>query len=196
MGGRCLLSGALFYVLPILSLPYRPSPGSTSSSPLSARPQLCLSVRSFRLLTPVSSRSGHNVNGISPDDRLPDPERLLSAYFHSTATVNHVRSLLSSGFASLPTSKDQNVPWSLPLTHVRSPELLKSYEEIVRNLSEALEFMKVIGVEREAGGAAGTLDAADIWMSHEALMLEYESALTREQTIPSFAASRPGEKGF
>ncbi|GAA5890273.1 hypothetical protein JCM6882_008778 [Rhodosporidiobolus microsporus] len=144
----------------------------------------------------VPSFRGHNVNGISPDDRLPDPERLLSAYFHSTATVNHVRSLLSSGFASLPTSKDQSVPWSLPLTHVRSPELLKSYEQIVRNLSEALEFMSVIGVERESSGVASTLDAAEIWMSHEALMLEYESALTRLQTVPSFAASRPGEKGY
>ncbi|GAA5829529.1 hypothetical protein JCM11251_000192 [Rhodosporidiobolus azoricus] len=144
----------------------------------------------------VPSFRGHNVNGISPEDRLPDPERLLSAYFHSAATVNHVRSLLSSGFASLPTSKDESVPWSLPLTHVRSPELLKSYEEIVRNLSQALEFMKVVGVGRDAGGTAGTLDAADIWMSHEALMLEYEAALTREATIPSFAASKPGEKGY
>ncbi|GAA6026846.1 hypothetical protein JCM8097_005903 [Rhodosporidiobolus ruineniae] len=144
----------------------------------------------------VPSFRGHNVNGISPDDRLPDPERLLSAYFHSAATVNHVRSLLASGFASLPTSKSEAVPWSLPLSHVRSPELLKSYEEIVRNLSEALEFMSVIGVDRGNGAASASLDSAEIYMSHEALMLEYESALTRQLPIPSFAASRPGEKGY
>ncbi|BGP14036.1 hypothetical protein JCM10213_005620 [Rhodosporidiobolus nylandii] len=146
----------------------------------------------------VPSFRGHNVNGISPDDRLPDPERLLSAYFHSAATVNHVRSLLSSGFASLPASKEESVPWSLPLAHVRSPELQKSYEEIVRNLSEALEFMSVIGVDRAKGhgGVAGALESADIFMSHEALMLEYESALTRLLSVPSFAASTPGEKGY
>ena len=111
------------------------------------------------------------MNGFSTDDRTPDPERLLGAYFHSAATVNHVRSLLSSGFASLPTSQKESVPWSLPLEHVRSPELLASYEEIVRNLSEALEFMRVVGVDRSGaaskGGIGGALESADIWMSHE-----------------------------
>ncbi|GAA5951801.1 hypothetical protein JCM8115_005244 [Rhodotorula mucilaginosa] len=143
----------------------------------------------------VMSFRGDNVNGIDPSDRLPDPERLLSAYFHSAATVNHVRSLLASGFASLPSGSGQ-VPWSLPLSHVRSEELLKSYESIVQQLSSALEFMEVIGVERGNSAAAGALESADIFMSHEALMLEYESALTRELPVPAFAAARPGEKGF
>lgn len=106
------------------------------------------------------------MNGIDPSDRLPDPERLLSAYFHSAATVNHVRSLLASGFASLPSGSGQ-VPWSLPLSHVRSEELLKSYESIVQQLSSALEFMEVIGVERGNSAAAGALESADIFMSHE-----------------------------
>lgn len=123
-------------------------------------------------LTISPHHSGHNVNGIDPSDRLPDPERLLSAYFHSTATVNHVRSLLASGFASLPTSKDEDVPWSLPLEHVRSPQLLAAYEEIVSSLSQAMEFMSVVG-GRERGGAAskggvhGALESAEIFMSHE-----------------------------
>jgi len=151
-----------------------------------------------RRADPSSTCSGHNVNGIDPDDRLPDPERLLSAYFHSAATVNHVRSLLASGFASLPTSAHQSVPWSLPLAHVRSPELLKSYEEIVANLSGALEFMSVIGVDRSAttNGAAAALESADIFMSHEALMLEYESALTRKLRVPAFAAKVKDEEGW
>jgi 3-deoxy-7-phosphoheptulonate synthase len=117
------------------------------------------------------SRSGHNVNGLDPNDRLPDPERLLSAYFHSAATVNHVRSLLASGFASLPTSREEDVPWSLPLSHVRSPQLLSAYEDIVHNLSQAMEFMSVIGVDRSGGGKKaglhGALESADIFMSHE-----------------------------
>lgn len=118
----------------------------------------------------IPSFRGHNVNGIEPNDRLPDPERLLSAYFHSSATVNYVRSLLASGFASLPRSGQEDVPWSLPLAHVRSPELLASYEEIVKNLSNALEFMNVVGLDRSGaskGGLHGALESADIFMSHE-----------------------------
>jgi 3-deoxy-7-phosphoheptulonate synthase len=142
---------------------------------------------------------GDNVNGFNIDDRIPDPERLMGAYFHSAATINHVRSLLSSGFASLPTSAQENVPWSLPLEHVRSPELLTSYEEIVRSLSEALEFMEVVGgVERKSGrdGVTGALESADIWMSHEALMLEYESALTRKLPLPASVRTFPDEEGY
>ncbi len=79
------------------------------------------------------------IDRLDPNDRTPDPERLLrfvmslttivtilvltlitfadSAYFHSTATLNYVRGLLTSGFASLNHPRD----WSL--SHVRSPEL-------------------------------------------------------------------------
>jgi 3-deoxy-7-phosphoheptulonate synthase len=77
--------------------------------------------------------SGDNVNGLDPDQRTPDPERLLAqvkptsvltcaltrhrAYFHSATTINHIRSLLGSGFASLSHPRE----WSL--AHVRSPAL-------------------------------------------------------------------------
>ncbi|ORY55323.1 DAHP synthetase [Leucosporidium creatinivorum] len=145
----------------------------------------------------LPSFRGHNVNGLDPNDRLPDPERLLSAYFHSAATVNHVRSLLASGFASLPSSREEDVAWSLPLSHVRSPQLLSAYEDIVYNLSQAMEFMSVIGVDRSGGskgGLHGALESADIFMSHEALMLEYESALTRKLPIPAFARTEGGDK--
>ena len=54
---------------------------------------------------------------LDPNDRVPDPERMLSAYFHSTTTLNYVRGLLTSGFASL----DHPREWSL--SHVRSPGL-------------------------------------------------------------------------
>lgn len=94
---------------------------------------------------------------------------ITAAYFHSSTTSNYVRLLLSSGFASLPNSSSEKVPWSLPLEHVRSPELLKSYEEIVKNLSEALEFLAVIGVDRGNGGSSdgGGLDSAEVYLSHE-----------------------------
>ncbi|GAA5996466.1 3-deoxy-7-phosphoheptulonate synthase class II [Rhodotorula paludigena] len=144
----------------------------------------------------IPSFRGHNVNGIDPSDRLPDPERLLSAYFHAAGTINYSRALLASGFASLPSGGNKSVPWSLPLAHVRSPELLKSYESIVQNLSEALEFMSVVGVDRGASAVGGALESADIFMSHEALMLEYEAALTRKLRVPPFAAKEEGEEGW
>ncbi|KAK4705723.1 3-deoxy-7-phosphoheptulonate synthase, partial [Phenoliferia sp. Uapishka_3] len=118
----------------------------------------------------MPSFRGDIVNGFALSDRAPDPERLLGAYFHSSATANHMRSLLASGFASLPASQDESVPWSLPLEHVRSPELLKSYEEIVRNLSEALEFLSVVGVGgggATKSGLSGGLESAEIFLSHE-----------------------------
>ncbi|KAJ3505178.1 hypothetical protein NMY22_g17674 [Coprinellus aureogranulatus] len=54
---------------------------------------------------------------LDPNDRTPDPNRLLSAYFHSTTTLNYIRGLLTSGFASLHHPRD----WSLG--HVRSEVL-------------------------------------------------------------------------
>ncbi|GAA5845279.1 hypothetical protein JCM3766R1_000715 [Sporobolomyces carnicolor] len=147
----------------------------------------------------IPSFRGDNVNGISPSDRLPDPERLLSSYFHSASTVNHVRSLLASGFASLPHKSQEDVPWSLPLSHVRSPELLASYENIVEQLGQALEFMSVIGASQTGGqGVKGALESAEIFMSHEGLMLEYESALTRKCVVPAFARADPAcpETGY
>ncbi|KAI9057417.1 DAHP synthetase [Trametes sanguinea] len=136
----------------------------------------------------VLSFRGDNVNGLDPNERTPDPDRMLSAYFHSTSTLNHVRSLLTSGFASLHHPRD----WSL--THVRSPALRNEFERITEGLSDALEFTRTIGMGQdgqsyEQGGGRGPLGEVDFYTSHEGLMLEYEEALTREFPIPSSLAS-------
>jgi 3-deoxy-7-phosphoheptulonate synthase len=130
----------------------------------------------------VLSFRGDNVNGLDPDDRTPDPDRLLSAYFHSTATLNYVRGLLTSGFASLRHPRD----WSL--NHVRSPSLRREFESIVDGLSDALDFSRTIGADSttayEQGGVKGTFGEVDFYTSHEGLMLAYEQALTRELPVP------------
>ncbi|KAF8815062.1 DAHP synthetase [Phlegmacium glaucopus] len=132
----------------------------------------------------VLSFRGDNVNGLDPDDRTPDPDRLLSAYFHSTTTLNHLRGLLTSGFASLHHPRD----WSL--NHVRSPSLRREFETIVDGLSDALDFSRTIGADSttsyEQGGGRGTLGEVDFYTSHEGLMLAYEQALTRELPVPPF----------
>ncbi|KAI0340009.1 DAHP synthetase [Trametopsis cervina] len=132
----------------------------------------------------IMSFRGDNVNGLDPNDRTPNPERLLSAYFHSTTTLNYVRGLLTSGFASLHHPRD----WSL--SHVRSPELKKEFERITEGLSDALGFSQTIGfgaetVPYEKGGSRGVLGEVDFYTSHEGLMLGYEEAMTREFPLPS-----------
>lgn len=134
----------------------------------------------------VMSFRGDNINGLDPNDRTPDPERLLSAYFHSTTTLNYVRALLTSGFASLHHPRD----WSL--SHVRSLALRAEFETITEGLSDALDFSRTIGVDSgkesvsfEMGGGRGVVGEVDFYTSHEGLILDYEQALTRELPVPS-----------
>ncbi|KAF8472403.1 DAHP synthetase [Russula ochroleuca] len=139
----------------------------------------------------VMAFRGDNVNGLHPDERTPDPERLLSAYFHSTATLNHIRALLTSGFGSLHHPRD----WSL--SHVRSPSLKAEYASISEGLADALDFTRTIGLDsgREAqsyerGGGHGVLKEVDLYTSHEGLSLPYEEAMTRRYPIPDSTVSR------
>lgn len=134
---------------------------------------------------------GDNVNGFHPDERTPDPERLLSAYFHSTATLNHIRALLTSGFGSLHHPRD----WSL--SHVRSPSLKAEYATVSEGLADALDFTRTIGLDsgREAqsyerGGGRGVLSEVDLYTSHEGLLLPYEESMTRRYPIPDSTVSR------
>lgn len=121
----------------------------------------------------VLSFRGDNVNGYSVEDRKPDPQRLLGAYFHSTATLNYIRTLLQSGFANL------NKPLDWSFSHVRSPELQQAFSSVVESLQDSLDFMNV--ATGSAGGSArGGMETVDLYTSHEALLLEYEEALTRQ----------------
>ena len=126
----------------------------------------------------VLSFRGDNVNGYDVDDREPDPQRLLGAYFHSTATLNFIRTLLSSGFADL----HKPLEWSF--SHVRSPELQQAFSSVIDSLKDSLDFMKVA-----TGGAGGSdrggSKTVDLFTSHEALLLEYEEALTRQSVTSS-----------
>ncbi|KAJ1731228.1 hypothetical protein LPJ61_002637 [Coemansia biformis] len=118
----------------------------------------------------IMSYRGDNVNSIDPAHRRPDPQRLLSAYFHSASTINYVRLLLDSGFA------DIHKPEAWDLGHVRNGEIRREYQTIVNHLTDALGFMGVIGA---ADSRVQALNTVDIYSSHEALLLDYEQALTR-----------------
>ena len=118
---------------------------------------------------------GDNINGFDASDRAPDPERLLGAYFHSATTLNYIRSLLSSNFASL------NAPRTWSFSHVRSPVLQKEFEDVVDRLSDALDFMNTIS---SSPSPASSTDSVEIFTSHEGLSLEYEETLTRLLPVP------------
>jgi len=116
----------------------------------------------------IQSFRGENINGISPADRTPDPARLVSSYFHAAATLNYTRALLSSGFASL------HGPEKWLLGHVKKESTRREYQSIVDSVTESLNFVKVVGADNPS-----IFENVDLFTSHEALILDYESALTK-----------------
>lgn len=121
----------------------------------------------------IPSFRGDILNGYDPEHRRVDPERLVSAYFHSATTSNYIRGQLSSGFADL------HNPMDWELGHVRDKELQSKYMSIVQSISDSLRFMKTIGAD-----TAGQLQTVDLFTSHEGLVLEYEQSLTRRLRHP------------
>jgi 3-deoxy-7-phosphoheptulonate synthase len=123
---------------------------------------------------------GDNVNGNDLTDRKPDPQRLLSAYFHSAATLNYVRALLSSRFADLHHPEGWNLQseyWTLD--HVQNKQVKEKYTLIVEQLKSAMDFMRVIGADDKAD----QVKSVELFVSHEGLLLDYESCLTK--SVPS-----------
>lgn len=132
-----------------------------------------------------TSFRGDNVNGIDLNDRTPDPQRLLDAYFHSAATLNYCRALLSSEFADLHHPDSWNLQseyWNLE--HVKNAAVRTKYQSIVNQLLDALDFMRTIGADHDP-----TTKSVDLFMSHEGLLLEYESRLTRAAPVKSGSAA-------
>ena len=119
---------------------------------------------------------GHMVNGDSPDEdaRVPDPKRLLSAYHQSASTLNLLRAFTTGGFADL----SQVHQWNQQF--VASSDEGRRYEQIAGEIDRALRFMAACGIElaRET-----SLHQVDFFTSHEALILGYEEALTRVDSL-------------
>ena len=128
----------------------------------------------------VPSFRGDILNSFDPADRTPNPERLVSAYFHSATTLNYVRAQLASGIADLHNPLD----WGLG--HVRDKALQARYQRIVTSISDSLRFMRTVGAD-----TAGQLQTVDLFTSHEGLLLEYEQCLTRRLRHPANYVSPP-----
>ena len=106
--------------------------------------------------------------------RQPDPQRLIDGYEQSAATLNLIRAFAQGGMANL----EKVHEWTLGFLN-NTPETDK-YREIANRISESLDFMKACGL---TSSSVSQLRETDFFTSHEALLLNYEEALTREDTI-------------
>ena len=106
--------------------------------------------------------------------REPDPHRLIEGYEQSAATLNLIRAFAQGGMADLAKVHE----WTLGFL-ADTPETTK-YQEVADRISESLNFMKACGLTPDT---ASQLRETEFYTSHEALLLNYEEALTREDTI-------------
>ncbi|WP_243303160.1 class II 3-deoxy-7-phosphoheptulonate synthase [Geothrix oryzisoli] len=116
----------------------------------------------------LPSYRGDLINSLTADaaGRRPDPARMLEAYFHAAATLNHLRALTAGGFADL----HHPERWELPGATGEVPEYRRTLDQV----RESLDFLEALGgVQRDV------LERIDFYTSHEALLLPYEEALTR-----------------
>ncbi|MEX0502170.1 class II 3-deoxy-7-phosphoheptulonate synthase [Alphaproteobacteria bacterium LSUCC0719] len=115
-----------------------------------------------------------NAMGFSAGERIPDPKRLLRVYEQSAATLNLLRAFAQGGLADL-TKVHSWVTEFLQGT----PEA-ERFQELAGRIQESLDFMRACGITPET---ARPLAETDLYTSHEALLLNYEQALTRRDTI-------------
>jgi 3-deoxy-7-phosphoheptulonate synthase len=119
--------------------------------------------------TELPAYRGDAVNGFefTPEARQPDPARLLQAYNSAAVTLNLCRAYAHGGYADL----HQAHAWNRDFV-AQSPAG-RRYEQLAGEIDRALAFMRACGVDSEE------LHGVEIYASHEALLLEYERALTR-----------------
>ena len=124
----------------------------------------------------LPSYRGDIVNGIEFDEasRIPDPARQEMAYRQSAATLNLLRAFAQGGFADL-TNVHQ---WMLGFVS-GSPQS-ERYQQIADRISDTISFMRAIGIDSTN---TAKLRETDFYTSHEALLLGYEEALTRTDSL-------------
>ncbi|MDQ0251140.1 3-deoxy-7-phosphoheptulonate synthase [Sphingomonas kyeonggiensis] len=124
----------------------------------------------------LPSYRGDNVNDIAftPEARIPDPQRMLQGYSQSAATLNLLRAFAQGGYANL----HQVHKWTHDFMG-RSP-WAKKYADVADRIGEALDFMAACGIDADS---VPQLKATSFYTSHEALLLPYEEAMTRQDSL-------------
>src|SRR5215211_8281950 len=123
----------------------------------------------------LPSYRGDIVNGadFTVAARTPDPQRLIEAYHQSAATLNLLRAFAHGGYASL----GRVHQWMLGF--VKDPKAMERYRQVADRISETLAFMQACGLDLEDHPE---LCGTDVYTSHEALLLGYEQAMTRQDS--------------
>ncbi|HEF7224947.1 TPA: 3-deoxy-7-phosphoheptulonate synthase class II [Campylobacter jejuni] len=124
----------------------------------------------------LPSYRGDIINGFefSEQARIPDPRRMLEAYYQSATTLNLLRGFAKGGLADL----HEVHRWNLGF--LKKSELHKQYTDISEKISQALAFIEACGINTSN---TPSLREVSVYTSHEALLLPYEEALTRVDSL-------------
>ncbi len=122
----------------------------------------------------IPSYRGDMVNSPEPSlaARTPDPERMVKGYYLAAATMNILRAFTRGGYAGLHRVNAWNNEF------VKTSPTGRSYERLARHIDNALQFMEVIGFDTDNP----IINEASFFTSHEALLLGYEEAMTRQDS--------------
>ena len=110
-----------------------------------------------------------NAPAFTAEARTPDPRRMIKAHARSAMTMNFVRALIDGGFADLHHPEYWDLGW------VGHSPLANEYRRMVAGIGDAVRFMETL-----SGSEVHNLNRVDFYTSHEALLLPYEEAQTRQ----------------
>lgn len=124
----------------------------------------------------LPSYRGDNINALAftTEAREPDPQRMIRAYHNASATLNLLRAFAKGGYADL----NRVHGWNLDF--VDDSPLSEKYSDLANRIDEALKFMAACGV---TGDKIAALRETNFYTSHEALLLPYEEAMTRTDSL-------------
>ena len=132
----------------------------------------------------LPSYRGDIINGFdfTAEARIPDPQRMLSAYTQAAASLNLLRAFSTGGYADIHRVQS----WIADFTS--GPEAQR-YRDIADRISDAMAFMQAAGVTSDT---AHELGQVEFYTSHEALLLEYEEALARTDSTTGLPVAGSG----
>ncbi len=124
----------------------------------------------------LPSYRGDNINALefTAESREPDPKRMVAAYHQAASTLNLLRAFANGGYANL----NKVNQWNLGF--VANSPLGERYQDLANRISDSLRFMEACGITPDNVPA---LKETEFYTSHEALLLPYEEALTRTDSL-------------
>ncbi len=124
----------------------------------------------------LPSYRGDNINALdfTPEGREPDPQRMVKGYNQAAATLNLLRAFAHGGYADL----NKVHQWNLGF--VENSPLGERYQDLADRIDDALRFMAACGITADN---VPSIRETSFFTSHEALLLPYEEAMTRVDSL-------------